>query len=34
MEDLKKLEVKNWKETTKDRRTWKDLAEVKTRKGL
>jgi len=22
MEDLKKLEVKNWKETAKDRRTW------------
>jgi uncharacterized coiled-coil protein SlyX len=27
MEDLKKLEVKNWKETAKDRRTWRDLAE-------
>jgi hypothetical protein len=27
MEDLKRLKVKNWKETTKDRRTWRDLAE-------
>jgi hypothetical protein len=27
MEDLKKLKVKNWKEITKDRRTWRDLAE-------
>jgi len=27
MEDLKKLEVKNWKETAKDRRTGRDLAE-------
>ena len=27
MEDLKKLKVKNWKETAKDRRTWRDLAE-------
>jgi len=36
MEDLKKLKVKkNWKETAKDRRTWRDLAEkVKTHKGL
>jgi hypothetical protein len=35
MEDLKKLEVKNWKETAKDRRTWSNLAEkVKTCKGL
>jgi len=35
MEDIKKLEVKNWKETAKDRRTWRDLAEkVKTHKGL
>jgi len=34
MEDLKKLKVKNWKETAKDRRTWRDLAEkVKTHKG-
>jgi len=23
MEDLKKLEIKNWKETTKDGRTWR-----------
>ena len=35
MEDLKKLKVRNWKETAKDRRTWRDLAEkAKTRKGL
>ena len=36
MEDLKKLKVKkNWKETAKDRRTWRDLAEkAKTHKGL
>jgi len=27
MEDLKQLKVKNWKETAKDRRTWRDLAE-------
>ena len=28
-------EVKNWKETAKDRRTWTDLAEkAKTHKGL
>jgi hypothetical protein len=27
MEDLKKLKVKNWKETATDRRTWRDLAE-------
>ena len=26
-EDLKKLKVKNWKETAKGRRTWRDLAE-------
>jgi hypothetical protein len=26
MEDLKKLKVKNWKETAKDRRIWSDLA--------
>jgi hypothetical protein len=25
MEDLKKLKVKNWKETAKDRRTWEIL---------
>jgi len=30
-----KLEVKNWKETAKDRRTWRDLDEkAKTHKGL
>ena len=35
MEDLKKLKVNNWKETAKDRRTWRDLAEkAKTHKGL
>ena len=35
MEDLKKLKVKNWKETAEDRRTWRDLAEkAKTQKGL
>jgi hypothetical protein len=35
MEDLKKLKVKNWNETAKDRRTWRDLAEKeKTHKGL
>jgi hypothetical protein len=35
MADLKKLKVKNWKETAKDRRTWRDLAEkAKTHKGL
>jgi hypothetical protein len=36
MEDLKKrLKVKNWKETAKERRTWRDLAErAKTHKGL
>jgi uncharacterized coiled-coil protein SlyX len=35
IEDLKKLEVKNWKERAKDRRTWRDLAEkAKTHKGL
>jgi len=27
--------MKNWKETAKDRRTWRDLAEkAKTHKGL
>jgi hypothetical protein len=26
MEDLKKLKVKNWKETAKDRGIWSDLA--------
>jgi hypothetical protein len=35
MKDLKKLKVKHWKETAKDRRTWRDLAEkLKTNKGL
>ena len=35
MEDLKKLKVKTWKETAKDRRTWRDLAEkAKTHKVL
>jgi hypothetical protein len=32
---LKKLKVKNWKESAQDRRTWRDLAEkVKTHKGF
>ena len=31
----KKVKVKNWKETAKDRRTWRDLAEkAKNLKGL
>jgi len=35
MEDLKNLKIKNWKETAKDRRTWRDLAEkLKTHNGL
>jgi hypothetical protein len=35
MEDLKKLEVKNWKEAAKDRRTWRDLAvKANPHKGL
>jgi hypothetical protein len=35
MEDLKKLKIKNWNETPKDRRTWRDLADkAKTHKGL
>jgi len=35
MEDLKELKVKNWKGAAKDRRTWRDLAEMaKTHKGL
>ena len=35
LEDLKQLKVKNWKETAKDRRTGRDLAEkAKTHKGL
>jgi hypothetical protein len=34
MEDLKRLKLKNWKETARDR-TWRDLAEkAKTHKGL
>jgi hypothetical protein len=34
-EDLKKVKVKNWKETAKDRRTWKDLAgKAKNQGGL
>ena len=35
MEDFKKLKITNWKETAKDRRTWRDLDEkAKTHKGL
>ena len=35
MEGLKELKVKKWKETAKDRRIWRDLAEKeKTHKGL
>jgi len=35
MDGLKKVEVKNWKEIAKDRRTWTDLVErAKTHKGL
>jgi len=35
MENFKKLKIKNWKGTVKDRRTWRDLAEkAKTHKGL
>jgi hypothetical protein len=35
MEHLRKLKVKIWKETAKDRRTWRDLAEkTKTHKEL
>jgi hypothetical protein len=35
MVDLKKLKVKNRKEISKDRRTWRNLAEkAKTHKGL
>jgi hypothetical protein len=34
MEDLKKTKFKNWKETAKDRKTWRDLTEkAKTHKG-
>jgi hypothetical protein len=29
------MKIRNWKETAKDRRTWRELAEkVKTHKGL
>jgi hypothetical protein len=35
MDDLKELKAKNWKGATKDRRTWRDLAEkAKTHKEL
>jgi len=35
MKDLKKLEVKKWKEMAKDITTWRDLAEkAKIHKGL
>jgi hypothetical protein len=35
MEDLKKLKIKNLKETAKDRRTWRDLTEkAKPHKAL
>jgi hypothetical protein len=35
MEDLKELKVENWKETGKNKRTWRDLAEkAKNHKGL
>jgi hypothetical protein len=35
MEDLKKLKVKNWKETAKERRTWRDPTEkAKTHKEM
>jgi hypothetical protein len=34
-QDLKKLKFKNWKESAKDRRTWRDLAEkTKPHRGL
>jgi hypothetical protein len=34
-EDFKKLKIKNWKETAKDRKLCRDLAEMaKTHKGL
>jgi hypothetical protein len=34
MQDLKKLKIKNWKKTAKDRRTWTGLGEkAKTHKG-
>jgi hypothetical protein len=35
MGDLKKLKIKNWKETAKDRNNWRALAQkAKTHKGL
>jgi hypothetical protein len=35
MEGLLKLKIKKWKETAKDRKTWRVLAEkAKTHKGL
>jgi hypothetical protein len=35
MKDLKEMKVKNWKETAKNRKTWRDLAEKsKPHKGL
>jgi hypothetical protein len=35
MQDLKKLKIKDWEETAKDRRIWRDLAEkAKPHKGL
>jgi hypothetical protein len=35
MENLKKVKVKNWKETAEDRKTWRDLGEkAKPHKGL
>jgi hypothetical protein len=35
MEDLKKLKIKNWKETAKDRKAWREMAEkAETHKGL
>jgi hypothetical protein len=35
MEDVRKLKIKNWKETAKDRGTRRNLAEkAKTHKGL
>jgi hypothetical protein len=35
MEYFKKLTIKNWKETAKDKKTWRDLAEkANPHKGL
>ena len=35
MEDLQELKVRNWKETAKNRGTWRDLSEkTKAHKGL